>query len=134
MAIFNLNYEAFSAFHVCRSPCRHDVCYVVQLSIPIHMTEKTPARKKKSIVFRIFMWTGIVVVLLIGLLIATPFLFKDKLVELAKKEANKQLNAKVDFGEFHLSLFKSFPDFRFDIENVSIVGVNEFAGDTLLGL
>lgn len=98
------------------------------------MTEKTPARKKKSIVFRIFMWTGILIVLLLGLLIAAPFLFKDKLVELAKKEANKQLNAKVDFGEFHLSLFKSFPDFRFDIENVSVVGVNEFAGDTLLGL
>ena len=91
-------------------------------------------RKKKSVIRRIFMWTGIAIVLVIGLLIATPFLFKDKLVELAKSEANKQLNAKVDFGKFGLSLFSSFPDFRFSIENVSVVGINEFEGDSLLAL
>lgn len=94
---------------------------------------KTP-RKKRSLVFRIFMWTGIIFVLFIGLLIATPFLFKGKLVQLAKDEANKQLNAKVDFGDFDLTLFSSFPDFRFNIKNVSVVGVDAFAGDTLLGL
>jgi len=99
------------------------------------MANTTPTpRKKKSIIGRIFMWTGITIVLILALLIATPFIFKNKLVELAKTEANKQLNAKVDFGDFGLNLFSSFPDFRFNIENVSVVGVNEFEGDSLLAL
>ena len=56
-------------------------------------------------------WTGISLLLLIVLLIALPFMFKGKLIQLAKDEANKNLNAKVDFGEFDLSIFSSFPDF-----------------------
>ena len=75
--------------------------------------------------------TGITLLLLIVALIALPFLFKDKLVKLAKDEANKNLNAKVDFGNFDLSIISSFPDFRFSIDNVSIVGVGEFDKDTL---
>lgn len=98
------------------------------------MEKVVPIRKKKSLVRKIFMWFGIFLVLIIGLLIATPFLFKDKLVQLAKDEANKQLNADVDFGDFGLNLFSSFPDFRFNIKNVTIVGRNEFAGDSLLAL
>lgn len=94
---------------------------------------RTP-RKKKSLLRRIFMWTGIFLVLVIGSLIAAPFLFKDQLVQLVKDEANKQLNADVNFGEFGLNLFSSFPDFRFNIENVTIVGRNEFKGDSLLAL
>jgi hypothetical protein len=49
-----------------------------------------------------------------------------------KEEANKSLNAKVDFGDFYLTLFSSFPDFRFKIQNVSVINVEPFAGDTLV--
>jgi len=76
-------------------------------------------------------WTSITILILLVLLISLPFLFKGKLIELAKSEANKSLNAKVDFGDFDLSIFASFPDFRFSIENVSVVGVGEFEKDTL---
>jgi len=76
-------------------------------------------------------WTSITILILLVLLISLPFLFKGKLIELAKSEANKSLNAKVDFGDFDLSIFSSFPDFRFSIENVSVVGVGEFENDTL---
>ncbi len=78
--------------------------------------------------------SGIVLTILIIGLIATPFLFKDKLVSLVKEEVNKNLNAKVDFGNFDLTILKSFPDFTFSINNVSVVGVNDFEKDTLLSL
>lgn len=65
------------------------------------------------------------------LLIAAPFIFKDKIVAIVKEQANNNLNAKVDFGDFDLSLFSSFPDFRFRINNVSVVGIDEFKDDTL---
>jgi hypothetical protein len=76
-------------------------------------------------------WTSISLLILIALLIALPFLFKGKLIQLAKDQANNNLNAKVDFGEFDLTIFSSFPDFRFSINNVSVVGIGDFEKDTL---
>ncbi len=88
-------------------------------------------KPKKSLFRRILKWTGITLLLLIVFLIAAPFIFKDKIVALVKEEANKNLNAKVDFGEFDLSIFSSFPDFRFKINNVSVIGIDDFKDDTL---
>lgn len=88
-------------------------------------------KKKKSLFRRILKWSGITFLLLLIMVIVAPFIFKDKLIQLVKDEANKNLNAKVDFGEFDLTLFSSFPDFRFKIQNVSIANVEPFLGDTL---
>ncbi|MBK7668775.1 MAG: AsmA family protein [Sphingobacteriaceae bacterium] len=88
-------------------------------------------KPKKSLFKRILKWTGITFLLLIILIIVAPFIFKDKIIALVKEEANKNLNAKVDFGEFDLTLISTFPDFHFVINNVSVIGVNEFEGDTL---
>ncbi|MDX2173753.1 MAG: AsmA-like C-terminal region-containing protein [Bacteroidota bacterium] len=92
------------------------------------MSTKKP---KKSLFRRILKWSGISFLVIIVLLILLPIIFKDKIVAIVKEEANKSLNAKVDFGEFDLSIFSSFPDFRFKINNVSVVGIDDFAGDTL---
>ena len=86
---------------------------------------------KKSLLKRILKWSGITFLILLMLVIAAPFIFKDKLVQIVKNEANKSLNAKVDFGDFDLTLFSSFPDFRFKIQKVSVINVEPFQGDTL---
>ncbi len=88
-------------------------------------------KPKKSLFRRILKWSGISLLVIIILLIAAPFIFKDKIVAIVKEQANNNLNAKVDFGEFDLTLFSSFPDFRFKINNVSVIGINEFKDDTL---
>lgn len=75
--------------------------------------------------------TGISFLLLLIIVIALPFLFKGKIIELVKEEANKNLQAKVDFGEFDLSIIKTFPNFMFTIQNVKVEGINEFEGITL---
>jgi uncharacterized protein involved in outer membrane biogenesis len=88
--------------------------------------------KKKSIVSRILKWFGIILLLLLVLIISAPFLFKKQIVQFVKDTANKELNAKVNFGDFDLSLFRSFPDFSLSVDNVSIANIGEFEGDTLL--
>ncbi|HET6225916.1 MAG TPA: AsmA-like C-terminal region-containing protein [Bacteroidia bacterium] len=90
------------------------------------------ASKKKSLVGRIFKWLGITLLVLIVLIISAPFLFKKQIVQFVKDTANKELNAKVDFGDFDLSLFRSFPNFSLSIDNVSVANIGEFQGDTLL--
>lgn len=98
------------------------------------MADAPKTKKKRSLAFRTLKWTGIVFFVLLGLIILLPILFKDKLIQLAKQEVNKNLNAKVDWGDFSLTMFSSFPDFRFTIENVKVIGINEFAKDTLASI
>jgi hypothetical protein len=74
---------------------------------------------------------GLFLLIIILALIAAPFLFKNKIIEMAKVEANKNLNATVNFGAFDLSIFSSFPDFRFKINDVTVVGKGDFEKDTL---
>lgn len=88
-------------------------------------------KKKKSLLKSILKWSGITFLLVLILIIVAPFIFKDKIVQIVKDEANSSLNAKVDFGDFDLTLFSSFPDFRFKIQNVSVINVEPFKGDTL---
>ncbi|MCW3071480.1 MAG: hypothetical protein JWO44_1370 [Bacteroidetes bacterium] len=95
------------------------------------MASETP-KKKKSLLRRILKWTGITLLVLIILIISAPFLFKKQIVQLVKDTANKELNAKVNFGEFDLSLFRSFPDFSLSVDSVSVANIGEFEGDTLL--
>ncbi|MFT4533380.1 MAG: hypothetical protein ACJA1A_001770 [Saprospiraceae bacterium] len=63
---------------------------------------------------------------------AVPYFFKDRIVEAVKVDINKNFNAKVDFDDVSLSLFKSFPDFNFSLDQLSITGINEFEGYKLL--
>jgi len=78
-----------------------------------------------------FKWIGIVLLVLIVLIVAAPFLFKDKIIAKVKEEANANLNAKVDFGKIDLTLISSFPKFSLSIDNISVANTGQFEGDTL---
>jgi len=87
--------------------------------------------KKVLIGFLIFF------VVLIASAVAIPFLFKDKIIAKAKEEISKQVNAKVDFKDFDLSLLKNiknFPNIALGIDGLTIIGIESFEGDTLLNI
>ena len=86
------------------------------------------SRKKKSLIGRVLKWTGISFLLIIILLIVAPFIFKDKIIETIKTTANENLNAKLDFTDVSLSLITSFPNFSLSINDISVVGIDEFEG------
>ena len=81
---------------------------------------------------KILKWFLIILGLFIIILVAIPFLFKDKIVAKIKEETNKSINAKVDFGDFDLSLLRSFPDLSMRINNLSVINLAPFEGDTLV--
>lgn len=86
-----------------------------------------------KIVKRLLLVFLILLVLILGSAIALPFIFKDRIVELAKQEINKTVNAKVDFQDVSLSLLRSFPDFNLRLKGFSVQGVDEFEGVQLAG-
>lgn len=81
---------------------------------------------------KILKWTGIVLLVIIIALAATPFLFKGKIKELVLKTINEKVDANVAFDDVSLSLFRSFPKANVTIEKLSIVNKAPFAGDTLV--
>lgn len=69
---------------------------------------------------------------LVGLLFATPYLFKGKIVKLVKAEINKNVNARVDFKEVNISFFRHFPKVSIGLDELLVTGTGYFAADTLL--
>ena len=83
---------------------------------------------------KIFKITGITFLILLILLVSLPFMFKGKIIEMVKEQANANLNAKVDFGAFDLGLISTFPDFNFSIDNVTVDGIEKFEGTQLANI
>lgn len=75
---------------------------------------------------------SILLLIVVASIVAIPFLFQNKINNMIKQEANKQLNATVDYSDFSLSLIRNFPNFTMSVTDFSVVGVNQFKGDTLI--
>ncbi|WP_262711107.1 AsmA family protein [Pedobacter frigidisoli] len=60
-----------------------------------------------------------------------PLFFKKEIDAKIKSTINKTVNAKVDFKDLDLCLITSFPNLGIKINNLSIIGLNSFAKDTL---
>lgn len=75
---------------------------------------------------------GITLVVLFVLAISLPFIFSGKIKELARKEMNKNLNAKSGFSDVSLSFFRHFPQVSVGLEQLYITGPEDFARDTLI--
>lgn len=83
-------------------------------------------KKKLLIAASIFVVT-------IGILVALPFIFKDKIAERIDKEIQASVNAQVyyDFNNISLSIFKRFPHISATIREFGIIGNSPFQNDTL---
>lgn len=77
---------------------------------------------------RILLTLGILIVLILGAAILIPILFKDKIEAAVKAEVNKNINAVVDWGDWDITILKSFPDLTVEIENVKVSNVAPFEG------
>ncbi len=83
---------------------------------------------------KLFKILGVIVLSIILLLVALPFVFKGKIKTLLQEQINENVNAKVSFSDIDLSLIKSFPDFSLGINNLMVIGVDSFKNDTLISL
>ncbi|MEP7127729.1 MAG: AsmA-like C-terminal region-containing protein [Chitinophagales bacterium] len=76
----------------------------------------------------------IIVVLVVIAAFTIPILFKDKIIAKVKSTVNEQLNAKVNFGTFDVSILSGFPNLALCLNDLTIIGINEFEGDTLTSI
>ncbi len=86
--------------------------------------------RTKKIVIILF----VLLALLLASAVLIPVMFKGELIDKTKTAINEQVNAKVEFDDLNISLFKSFPKVQIELENLSIIGKDQFQGDTLLAI
>ncbi|WP_205510919.1 AsmA-like C-terminal region-containing protein [Longitalea arenae] len=76
--------------------------------------------------------TGISLAVLLLILFVAPFIFKGKIIAIAKEQINKNINANVDFKDLDLSFFRHFPRVSVALEDLRVTGTDVFAKDTLI--
>ncbi|HEX2635819.1 MAG TPA: AsmA-like C-terminal region-containing protein [Gemmatimonadales bacterium] len=80
---------------------------------------------------RILAAVGAVILLLLALLLVLPLLFRDRIAQRAKLEANRNLDARVDWRDVGLTFFRDFPNLTLTLDDLTAAGVGRFQGDTL---
>lgn len=87
-------------------------------------------KKISKIILKVIL--GIFIFVLLSL-IAVPLLFKEQIKIKVEQVINETVNANVNFEDYSLNFFHNFPNLAFSLENVSVVGIDSFVGDTLAG-
>ena len=87
-----------------------------------------PAAKSRFSIFRVL--AGFLAVLFV-LLLAAPWLFRDRIETAIKTEANRQLDAELDWGSWGFSLIRSFPNISVRVDDVTVHNKAPFDSVTL---
>ena len=76
---------------------------------------------------------AIFIFLVIGALIAIPFIFKDQIIAQVKTTANEILTAKLEFTDVNISVFRHFPELSVGLEGLDVTnGPGPFEGVKLV--
>ena len=76
----------------------------------------------------------VILALIIGALIAIPVFFKPTLLEITRNTINRKINAEVYFDDLNVSFFRHFPKISLEMKELTVIGKDEFANDTLLDI
>ena len=77
---------------------------------------------------------AVIIILIFGALIAIPVFFKPALLEVTRNTLNRDLKAEIYFDDLNVSFFRHFPKISLELRNLTVIGKEEFANDTLLGI
>jgi len=100
-------------------------CFIINVNYQILIPMNSKLKKGLKI-------GGSTVAVIFVILLILPFVFSGKITRLAKEQINGKLNATVDFDQISLSFIRHFPFATVRMENLRIIGIDEFKKDTLL--
>jgi hypothetical protein len=83
---------------------------------------------------RVLAIAGALTVLLLALLVVLPLLFRDRIEQRVKAEANQSLEARIDWRDLGLTFFRNFPNLTLQLDDFTAAGVGRFEGDTLASI
>ncbi|MGV3460636.1 MAG: AsmA-like C-terminal region-containing protein [Flavobacterium sp.] len=85
-----------------------------------------------KISLKILKWLGVFIGSILLLMFLIPLLFPGQVAQQVKALANKSLAGELEFKESKLSFFTHFPSLTVSLDELSLLGSQPFANDTLL--
>lgn len=77
---------------------------------------------------RILLTLVVLIVLLLAAAILVPVLYSDKIEAAVKEQVNANLNASVEWGDWEISILRSFPNASVEVKNVRVCNKAPFEG------
>jgi hypothetical protein len=74
---------------------------------------------------------AVLVALFVLVLAILPIFFRDEIEARVRAGMNERVDARVEFADVGLSLFRHFPNFSISLDDLAVTGVGTFEGDTL---
>ncbi len=74
---------------------------------------------------------AILIAVILAAAIFVPMVFRGKIEQLVKREANARLDARLDFQRLNISLLRHFPHASVELKGLTLTGHAPFEGDTL---
>ena len=74
---------------------------------------------------------GVIILLIVGVLIAAPYVLEAKIGDIIKSNVNGSIHGELDFTDAKLSLISSFPNAEVSLIGTSLTNKAPFQGDTL---
>lgn len=73
-----------------------------------------------------------ILLILLAVIWIAPTVFRGKIAQIVKREANALLKAQLDFEALDISLLRHFPNASLELRGLTLVGVGRFEGDTIV--
>ena len=83
---------------------------------------------------KIALSTASVLVLLIVALALAPLLLRDRIEAKAKSAISSNIDARVDWRRLQIGLLRTFPNLSLQLHDLVVVGVEQFANDTVINV
>ena len=74
---------------------------------------------------------AILIAVILAAAIFVPMVFRGKIEQIVKREANAMLDAQLDFQRLNISLLRHFPHASVELKGLTLTGHAPFGGDTL---
>ncbi len=103
------------------------------MQVPVPCQSAVGSSENENVMRRVLKWVAITVAVVLVVALTAPMLLRDKITEIIKREANAMLNARLDFEKLDISLLRHFPNASLDLKGLTLVGVERFEGDTIIG-
>lgn len=82
----------------------------------------------------IFKYIGITILAICTISFGLSWIYKDQVKKQLLEQANKQVNARIQVEDIDLSFIKNFPKIQVQVNNLTIIGTQEFQKDTLANI
>ena len=83
---------------------------------------------------KLFLALGTALLTLLVILLAVPYLFRDRIAARLRTELASSVNARLAWDGVGLSVLRDFPNVTLSVDRPSVVGIAPFAGDTLVAM